>query len=144
MSKVCPITYRRVDASRTRIVAWGIVVLLIAILLTEHYWVATILFLDFTLRLLRLYWVSPLYLFACLLQKIMGMRRCQSDEGPKRFALYLGWAVSSGIVLLYLFGFSAYGNLLVLLLLACALSEAVFDLCVGCRFYEWLTRKEVV
>jgi hypothetical protein len=61
-----------------------------------------------------------------------------SDEAPKRFALYLGWGMTIFITLFSLLGYSLPVEILVWVLLSCALMEALFEFCVGCTLYHYL------
>ena len=140
MSFSCPISTRRVDANLVRIISFEVVLSASLLLFTGDKLFALLLIFDFSVRLLRVMWLSPFYTLGKLALGGCGVRPKMCDEAPKRFALYLGWIISLVIVGSLFSGAVVLGMSMVLLLLVCASLEMFFEFCVGCKLYYLLQR----
>ncbi|MEA3418203.1 MAG: DUF4395 domain-containing protein [Campylobacterota bacterium] len=138
MSPSCPISGRRIDSNVVRSISVGIALTAILLLLTHQFVFAFILLADFTFRVLRLNQYSPFCTTASFILNSIHATPRMGDEAPKRFALYLGWGMSILITLFFLFGLDLAAEVLVWVLLSCALMEAIFEFCVGCTLYHYL------
>ena len=135
MSPTCPISTKRVDSNMVRIIAFQIVLLTLILLFTQEKLIALLIFVDFVLRALRLPQFSPLAVIGRTVLRFFTVEPKLSDESPKRFALYLGLATSFFIALFVIFGLVKAALFLTMVLLICALLEALFDFCIGCKLY---------
>ena len=131
----CPISSNRVDANIVRAISLQVALFATVLLITQELFFAIILLFDFTVRTFRLQKISPFYLIAEFLLTGWGIAPKLCDESPKRFALYLGLAISGLVVLLYAAHFFTIATIIVAILLVCALLETLFDFCIGCKIY---------
>jgi hypothetical protein len=86
-------------------------------------------------RGLRLSKFSPFQIIAEFILNGWGIAPKLCDESPKRFALYLGLAISLVLVILFSAGLELIATFLAIILLICALLETAFDFCIGCKIY---------
>ena len=138
MSESCPISHRRVDAQMVRAISVLISLTAVLFLLTSHMFLAYLLLIDFSLRLFRKNQFSPFFQLSLAILRLLNIQPRMSDEAPKRFALYLGWAMSIMIVVFGVFGALTYATLFIAILLLCATLEMLFEFCVGCKVYQYL------
>ncbi|MCF6245214.1 MAG: DUF4395 domain-containing protein [Sulfurovum sp.] len=135
MSQSCPISSVRIDSNVVRVISFQVVVCSLLLLWTNEYFFALLLLFDFLMRAFRISYLSPFYLIANFFLSSFKIKAKYCDESPKRFALYLGLAISFILVLLVIFGFSTTSVFIVTLLITCALLETLFDFCIGCKIY---------
>ena len=138
MSTACPISHRRVDTQMVRTISVLISLTAVLFLLTSNILLAYLLLIDFSLRLFRKNMFSPFFQLSLAILRLLNIRPRMSDEAPKRFALYLGWAMSIMIVVFGVFGALPYATLFIAILLLCATLEMLFEFCVGCKVYQYL------
>ncbi len=144
MAPSCPISLQRVDSNFVRLISVQIASVSLLLLLTHNYLLVFLLFMDFSLRLLRVRAISPFAIVALFFVKKLQLTPRPSDEAPKRFALYLGWSMSLLMVLFVLFGVWNGVLFLAWILLACSMMEALFEFCIGCKLYYLLIQMRIV
>jgi len=135
MYQSCPISLTRVDSNIVRIISLQVALFSIMLLLTGNMFMAIILLFDFLMRTVRLTHLSPFHMIATALLNFWKVKPKLCDEAPKRFALYLGLAISSVLVLLFLIEMTHPATFIVGILFICAVFETVFDFCIGCKIY---------
>ena len=135
MAQVCPISLHRVDTNMVRLISAQVVLFSILLLITQETILAMILLFDFLIRALRMFHLSPFRLVANSILTGWNIAPKLCDESPKRFALYLGLAISVVLVVSYMAGFILFATILTNILLFCALLETLFDFCIGCKIY---------
>lgn len=138
MSISCPISQRRIDTHMVRAISVLVTITAILFLLTSHILFAYLLLIDFSLRLFRKNNFSPFFQLSLAILRALNIQPKMSDEAPKRFALYLGWAMAILIVLFIAFGAVKFATLFVVVLLSCSALEMLFEFCVGCKLYQYL------
>jgi CBS domain containing-hemolysin-like protein len=138
MNPSCPISAKRVDTNRVRLIAMQVSLVSIVLLLSGERFFALLLLLDFTLRVLRKYEFSPFNQMASFIIGFWGMTPKYANELPKRFALILGLSIALLLLIFYFFELSFVAPLLALILFICSLMEALFDYCIGCKIYHIL------
>ncbi len=138
MSVSCPISLRRIDSNMVRIIALQVVLFTLLLLITQNSFFALVIFFDFSVRAMRLTYLTPFGLFARFTLKIFKIMPKLSDEAPKRFALYLGLGISLLFTTLFLFGFNTLAMILTAILFFCAVLEMAFDFCIGCKIYYYI------
>ncbi|MEY3090700.1 MAG: hypothetical protein RL113_1016, partial [Pseudomonadota bacterium] len=124
-----------IDAHLVRIVSLQVAITTLLLLLTHSYFVAFIILFDFTMRVCRLSQFSPFQLIGKLVMSLLDIQPRWSDESPKRFALYLGWGISSILMVVSLKGLMLFSTILALILFICTFMETLFDFCIGCKIY---------
>ena len=131
----CPISSRRVDANMVRVISFQVALFAVILLFTQESFFALVLLFDFTARTVRLFRLSPFHLMADFILIGWGATPKLCDESPKRFALYMGLAISLFMVVLFTTGLTAIATFIVVILIICALLETALDFCIGCKIY---------
>lgn len=135
MSPSCPISTRRVDTNMMRIISFQVVLFTLALLFTQEKFFTLILLFDFSVRTLRMPGLSPFHTVGKMMLNGWGAEPKMSDESPKRFALFFGLITSFFLSLFYISGAFEIATFIAVILLICALLEALFDFCIGCKIY---------
>ncbi len=135
-----------VNEYAARTVAFGVVLLSVVAIVLRQPWLIVVLGLGFWARVLTGPRLSPLGRLATQVIAPRIRRPARMVPGPpKRFAQGIGAALSSVAVLLWFGGGHSGGTWVVLgLLTAAALLEAVFGLCLGCKAFALLMRVGVI
>lgn len=135
MSPTCPISARRVDVNMLRVISFQVALFTVILLFTQEIIYALIVLFDFFMRIIRKSNLSPFYIMGKLILTSLDVRPKLSDESPKRFALYLGLAISLLLVILFATGLNIYASIVAVILFSCAFFETLFDFCIGCKIY---------
>lgn len=129
------ITHYYADENVVRIIA-GLVVLIATLALITHSQLAFLfLLLDFALRAFT-FQPAPLAAGAKLIARALRLSPYPIFAAPKRFAAGLGFTFSLAIFILLSFNLYTVAYFAGGLLIACALLEAVFRICVGCHLFS--------
>ncbi|MBN8695104.1 MAG: DUF4395 domain-containing protein [Bacteroidetes bacterium] len=136
----CPVSAGRTDENIVRAVAFLTVIIAAFVLITNNYLLSIFLIVDFTLRGLDFGKYSVLRFISKNIVETLNIKPKPIDSAPKLFAAKIG------IVFALLIFIAQISNLYVLfvcaslVLLACALLESVFGICLGCYFYAILNK----
>lgn len=126
----------RVNETVVRIIAAFVVIFGIVTIYTSWVYVPIFLTIDFFLRGftgIR----SPFAFIANLIAQTLGLKEKFIFAPPKRFAAQVGFVFSLTIATLLLLQFVYAAMAVAIVLLACAILESVFGICVGCYVYDW-------
>jgi len=138
--KSCPITYKTVDQNIVRIVASEVSALGIFFIIYPSFAILALLLYDFFVRMIGYEKISPLYNIARVTSKLFRVKKDKIDAGPKEFALKIGFLFALLLVILFLLD-QAFATVVVMVVLtACALLEALFNYCIGCKMYMLLKK----
>ena len=141
----CPVSLQRVDSYEVRAISLLVAVSAWLYVINDHAIVfAWMLLFDFTMRIGRRANVSPLAVLAKMGVVALHLKPKYTDERPKRFALTLGALMVALLVVSGSLGWYAVANLTAYVLIGCALLEALFDFCIGCRIYYLLKLLKVI
>jgi len=135
MSPSCPISTRRIDANMARIISSQVVLFTALFLFTHSSMFLFIILFDFIVRAFRKSELSLFSINGKIILSSLGIIPRFCDESPKRFALYLGLGTAFATLVLSSIGAVMAAVLIAFILLFCALLEALFDFCIGCRIY---------
>ena len=135
MKKSCPISGEQVDANLVRINAMLVAILAIAFIFFKLNLFAFLLVVDFFIRIFISQKYSYMLIVAKLIKKTFGISTIKTDAAPKKFASMFGLVFSILIVLLSLIGFVKLTTIVAVILIICALLEAIFNYCLGCQIY---------
>lgn len=135
MSYSCPINFESVDNNVARFVALLVSFLLIVYMITFNIFILYFLFFDFMVRLFCNKKYSALFQISKFLKKLFKLKNEFSDGGAKRLAGYFGvffilMLIAGNNLNLYLFSI-----LVSFIFLFCAMLEAFFNYCLGCKIY---------
>ncbi len=133
--KSCPIAQESVDESVVRTHACFIALLAVLFLVTSNALAVFALLYDFAVRVAGYKKLSPLYLLSSFVAKRLSLEKRPTNAGPKNFAAKIGLIFAVASSLFVIVGFTQTASVLILILLICALLEAIFSYCVGCQFY---------
>jgi hypothetical protein len=134
-----------VNETSARLVAAGVVVMGAAYAVSGAAWLLVPLVYGFLARVTTGPTFSPLALLATkvLTSRIKTEHRMVAGP-PKRFAQLVGLMFSSTAAVLWLFDFGAASRIVAAALVAAALLESVFAVCLGCIMFGWLMRLGVI
>ena len=136
MPKTCPISTRRINSKIVRFISAQVVIFTAVLAITKMPIFAFILFIDFIVRFFRFQQFSLFFTLGQFASKILFLKPTFVDEAPKRFALIMGLVMSFILLIAYLFGLYDIGEAVAVIIFVCALLEAIFDYCVGCKIYH--------
>jgi hypothetical protein len=144
MSKRFPFPHP-VNETSARLVAAGVVVMGAAYVVSGAAWLLVPLVYGFLARVTTGPTFSPLALLATkvLTPRIKTEHRMVAGP-PKRFAQLVGLMFSSAAAVLWLFDFGVASRIVAAALVAAALLESVFAVCLGCIMFGWLMRLGVI
>jgi hypothetical protein len=144
MSKRFPFPHP-VNETSARLVAAGVVVMGAAYAVSGAAWLLVPLVYGFLARVTTGPTFSPLALLATkvLTPRIKTEHRMVAGP-PKRFAQLVGLMFSSTAAVLWLFDFGVASRVVAAALVAAALLESVFAVCLGCIMFGWLMRLGVI
>jgi len=141
----CPVSLQRVDSYEVRAISLFVAVLAWLYVINDHSIVfAWVLWFDFTMRWRRWRSFSPLALVAKLGVTALHLKPKYTDERPKRFALTLGTLMVTLLLVSGPLGWHTVATLTAYGLIGCALLEALFDFCIGCKLYYLLKLLKVI
>ena len=140
MSQQCPLLFRQVDATVTRINTLFVSIGIVVFLITHQNMILVFLMRDFLLRLYGFKHLSPINLASLALQKKFSLKTKMEDAGAKRLAALFGLGFTLALFIcsfseaLY-FCWATAG-----IFLFCAGLELIFGYCIACKIY-YLARK---
>lgn len=135
MSQACPLLYRQVDGTLSRINAFSVSAVVILFLSTSQPLWLYLLGADFLVRLYGPKTLSPVYIVSVGVKQLFRLSAKMTDAGAKRLAGHFG------ILFVVLLLISSYMDLQALELVLgivfvfCASLEWAFDYCIGCKIY---------
>lgn len=138
MSQSCPISLRSVDSNLVRIISFQVAIITSIFMLTHALAIALFLVFDFSMRLFRHTYLSPFQVMGQFMLVKFKIKPLYSDEAPKRFALFLGFAMAWFLLLFTLLGFIKTALVIAGILLLCTVIETIFDFCIGCKMYAFI------
>ncbi|MFZ2889888.1 DUF4395 domain-containing protein [Sulfuricurvum sp.] len=135
MSQQCPLNFRQIDATVTRINTLFVILSIVGFLVTQNKVILIVLIIDFILRLYGYKHLSLIHICSVFIQKKLSLPVKMEDGGAKRLAAFFG--VGFTIVLLIFSWLKA--DLIVALVagifLSCASLELLFGYCIACKIY---------
>lgn len=134
----CPVSSLRTDENVVRIIALQVVVLAIVGVWASNPFLFVLLLIDFAIRSLTDGKWSLLRQIALQLSLLLNLKKKIIPAEPKKFAALVGATFSLFIGGLYFIDFEIVASILGFVLIACAILESFFGVCVGCYFYTFL------
>jgi hypothetical protein len=135
MTQQCPLIFRQVDATVTRINTLFVMVGIIAFLATQSSVILIALIIDFALRLYGYKYLSPINISSLWIQKKLALPSKMEDAGAKRLAAFFGVGFTIGLFVCSLIGADIAGAFIAGIFLFCAGLELVFGFCIACKIY---------
>lgn len=135
MSQQCPLIFRQVDATVTRINTLFVISGVIGFLLTQSLVILILLIIDFMLRLYGYKHLSPINNLSLMIQHKLSLPTKMEDAGAKRLAAFFGVGFIIAIGISYLLGYFFAVNFIAGIFLSCAALELFFGYCIACKIY---------
>jgi hypothetical protein len=131
----CPVSPERVNENVVRIIAFFVALIGICCVAVNNYYLIIFLFLDFGLRAFTSGRWSLLRNIANAIVKLFSISTKPTDLAPKKFAAKMGFIFCIVIYGSVLFQFSLAPLILTAILIAFAILESIFGICIGCHIY---------
>ncbi len=135
MAQSCPLAFRQIDGTITRLNAFSIFLLLTLFIVLDEPLILLFLGFDYTVRLYGNKNYSPVYLLSQGLQRLFGFKAEMVDAGAKRLAAHFGLLFVLAALVASLSGLTAVTYGVVALFLLCLALELLFAYCIGCKIY---------
>ena len=130
-----------VNEVSARLVAGGVVILAVLTITLNLRWATAVLAYGFVARALSGPTLSPLGQFVTrVVTPRLHIAERPVAGPPKRFAQGMGVAFSVTALVLTILGFWGAAQIVLSLLVAAALLESVFGICLGCRVFAILMK----
>jgi len=140
MAQQCPLLFRQVDATVTRINTLFVMIGIIGFLLSQNFIILALLIIDFMLRLYGYKHLSPIQNSSLYIQKRFNLSSKMEDAGAKRLAAFFGVGFIIAIAITSWLGFLFIVNVIAALYLICATLDLFFGFCIACKIYH-ITKK---
>lgn len=135
MSQQCPLIFRQVDATVTRINTLFVISGVIGFLMTQSPIILVGLIIDFILRLYGYKHLSPINNLSLIIQHKLSLPTKMEDAGAKRLAAFFGVGFIIAIGISSLLGYFFAVNFIAGIFLSCAALELFFGYCIACKIY---------
>lgn len=135
MAQQCPLIFRQVDATVTRINTLFVILGIIAFLVTQSSIVLILLIVDFILRLYGYKHLSPINISSLLIQKKLSLPVKMEDAGAKRLAAFFGLGFTIALLISLWIGADLAIAFISGIFLFCAALELLFGYCIACKIY---------
>ncbi|AFV97251.1 MULTISPECIES: DUF4395 domain-containing protein [unclassified Sulfuricurvum] len=135
MAQQCPLIFRHVDATVTRINTLFVILGIIAFLVTQSPIVLILLIVDFILRLYGYKHLSPINISSLFIQKTLSLEVKMEDAGAKRLAAFFGTGFTIALLISSWIGADVAIAFISGIFLFCAALELLFGYCIACKIY---------
>ncbi len=135
MAQQCPLIFRQVDATVTRINTLFVISTIIAFLLTQSLVILIALIIDFMFRLYGYKHLSPIQNISLFIQKKLSLPVKMEDAGAKRLAAFFGVGFTFALLITSWLGAGFATAIIAGIFLFCAALELFFGYCIACKIY---------
>ncbi|MCX6062410.1 MAG: DUF4395 domain-containing protein [Campylobacterales bacterium] len=136
MSQTCPLLFRQIDSTISKISAAVVMSSVIVYLITMQKWILVFLIVDFIIRLSGYKTFSPVFQFASGFQKIFKLSTHLEDAGAKRLAAFFGLIFMITMLITDLAGLILGVWSVAGIFISCVLLDLFFDYCIACKIYS--------
>lgn len=140
MPKVCPLAFRLIDATTSKISTALVLSSLFAYLATMHVAILLFIAIDFIIRLSGKKKFSPVFICASAIQKLLHLPVKVEDAGGKRLAAFFGLGFTVGMIITHFGGWMVANTIIATIFAVCAIPEILFGYCIACKFYTLAKR----
>lgn len=133
---ICPISPLRVNENVVRLTALLIALLVVLYVFTLSPLIILLLVVDFYIRGFTTMKYSPISWLAAQIRTGLQLPEVMTDKAKKIFSARVGFLFSVAILILY-YVHPLSSVIVALVLMAFALLESVFNICVGCLVYTY-------
>jgi len=135
MAQQCPLIFRQVDATVTRINTLFVISTIVAFLLTQSLVILIVLIIDFMFRLYGYKHLSPIQNISLFIQKKLSLPVKMEDAGAKRLAAFFGVGFTFVLLITSWLGADLATAIIAGIFLFCAALELLFGYCIACKIY---------
>lgn len=135
MAQQCPLIFRQVDATVTRINTLFVIMGIIAFLVTQNSFVLIVLIIDFFFRLYGYKHLSLINISSLFIQNKLGLPSKMEDAGAKRLAAFFGVGFTLALLISSWIGADLPMAIIAGIFLFCAALELLFGYCIACKIY---------
>lgn len=135
MAQQCPLIFRQVDATVTRINTLFVISTIVAFLLTQSLVILIVLIIDFMFRLYGYKHLSPIQNISLFIQKKLSLPVKMEDAGAKRLAAFFGVGFTFALLITSWLGTDLATAIIAGIFLFCAALELLFGYCIACKIY---------
>lgn len=136
MAQQCPLLFRQVDATVTRINTLFIMSGVVGYMMTYSLVILAVLITDFLLRLYGLKHLSPVQNASLWIQRRFSLPEKMEDVGAKRLAALFGVGFIAAMALFHLLQMPLLVNVAAAVYLFCAALDLLFGYCIACKIYH--------
>jgi len=136
MSQACPLLFRQIDSTISKISAAVVMSSVIVYLITMQKWILVFLILDFIVRLSGYKTLSPVFQFANSFQKIFKLPTHLEDAGAKRLAAFFGLIFMISMLIADFGGWILGVWSVAGIFISCVLLDLFFNYCIACKVYS--------
>ncbi len=135
MSQSCPLAFRKIDGTITRLNAFSVFLLLTLFVVLPNPFVLSLLALDLMIRLFGNKAYSPVFQISKALKKLLHLKSEMVDAGAKRLASYFSLLFVLLILSAYIADITVLMYVMAAVFLFCLALELVFAYCIACKIY---------
>lgn len=135
MAQQCPLIFRQVDATLTRINTLFVIIAIVAFLVIKSTIILMVLIVDFLFRLYGFKHLSPINICSTLIQKKFSLPIKMEDAGAKRLAAFFGTGFTIALLIGSWIGADLAVAFIAGIFLFCAALELFFGYCIACQIY---------
>ena len=135
MAQQCPLIFRQVDTTVTRINTSFVIMGIIVFLVTQNSFVLIVLIIDFIFRLYGYKYLSLINISSLFIQKKLGLPSKMEDAGGKRLAAFFGIGFTIALLITSWIGTDLAVAFIAGIFLICGFLELFFGYCIACKIY---------
>lgn len=135
MAQQCPLIFRQIDATVTRINTLFVILGIVGFLATDNILILLFLIIDFFLRLYGYKRFSLINGLSLAIQRKLSLRVKMEDAGAKRLAAFFGLIFSIVLSVASLLNADVTVHITAGIFLFCASLELLFGYCIACKIY---------
>lgn len=136
MAQQCPLLFRQVDATVTRINTLFIMSGVVGYMMSHSLVILAVLITDFILRLYGVKHLSPVQNASLWIQRRFSLPEKMEDVGAKRLAALFGVGFIAAMALFHLLQMPLLVNVAAAVYLFCAALDLLFGYCIACKIYH--------
>lgn len=133
----CPVDFIPVNENKVRFIAAQVFIASVLFAFTGYWPIIALLVVDFLLRATYYNRYSVLALIASIAVRVFSVPEKLTDQAPKRFAAWIGFSLSSTILVLVFLHLQTGAIALAIGLIVFSFLEAFVGFCAGCYIYSF-------
>lgn len=144
LNVMCPVSDRKTNETVIRIIAFITLLLILISICTSSFILSIFLLIDFLLRGFVNGKGSLLKLVAQKIIILFNLKTKIINAAPKEFAAKIGFAFVILVLFSQITHYNTLESIFVGVMIICTFLESFFSICLGCYFYSFLSRYNVI